>query len=65
MIRIANSEPTSIFAFTGRALDNEVGLQFNQLRHFDSTVGRWLDDEPVGYEAGDADLHRYAGNRPE
>ena len=65
MIRIVNSEPTSIFAFTGRALDNAVGLQFNQLRHFDATVGRWLSEEPVGYEAGDADLHRYAGNRPE
>ena len=63
MNRIANIQP-SIFAFTGRPLDKEVGLQSNQHRHFDPSVGRWVNEEPIGYEA-DADLHRYAGNRPE
>ena len=65
MIRIASSEPTSIFAFTGHALDEEVGRQSNEHRHFDPTVGRWLNDEPIGCEAADADLYRYAGNRPQ
>jgi RHS repeat-associated protein len=64
VIRIANTEPTSIFAFTGRPLDKEAGLQLNQLRHFDPAVGRWLDDEPVGYH-GDANLHHYPANRPQ
>jgi RHS repeat-associated protein len=65
MIRIADN-PTSIFAFTGRALGEEAGVESNQLRHFDPAVGRWLDEEPVGYAAADAKtLHRYAGNRPE
>jgi hypothetical protein len=27
MIHTVNTEPTSIFAFTGRALDKDVGLQ--------------------------------------
>ena len=44
---IANDEPTSIFAFTGRPLDKAVGLQSNQLRHFDPAVGRWFDKERV------------------
>lgn len=52
MIRIANTEPTSIFAFTGHPLDKEAGVQSNQLRHFDPAVGRWLDDEPVGFQSG-------------
>jgi hypothetical protein len=76
MNRIVN--PTSIFAFTGRDFDKDVGLQatpnrrfdptvglqFNQLRHFDPAVGRWLDKEPIGYYQGDGN-HGYAVNRPE
>ena len=65
MIRIASPEPTSIFAFTGRALDEELGLQDNQHRHFDPTVGRWLSEEPIGCEAANADLYRYTDNRPQ
>jgi RHS repeat-associated protein len=64
MIRIADN-PTCIFAFAGRALDKETAVQSNQQRHFDPAVGRWLDGEPIGYEAGDANLHRFVGNRPE
>jgi len=47
MIRIADTEPTSIFAFKGRALDKDVGLQSTPNRHFDPAVGRWLDAEPI------------------
>ena len=64
MIRIADTEPRSILAFTGRPLDKEAALQATPNRHFDPAVGRWLDDEPIGYQ-GDANLHRYASNRPE
>lgn len=65
MIRIADSEPMSIFAFTGRVFDEEVRLQSNEHRHFDPTVGQWLSEEPIGCEAADADLYRYTGNRPQ
>jgi len=39
-------------------------VQTNLHRRFDPAIGRWLDDEPVGYH-GDGELHRYASNRPE
>jgi len=64
MIRIAETEPRSIFAFTGRPLDEETSPQSTPNRHFDPAVGRWLDDESVGYQ-GDGEQHRYADNRPE
>jgi RHS repeat-associated protein len=41
-----------------------VALQSNELRHYDPSVGRWLDDEPIGYQPV-ADLYRYPVNRPE
>jgi RHS repeat-associated protein len=65
MNRIANDEPTPIFAFTGRETDKAVDLQANLCRRFDPAVGRWLDTGPVGYRQGDAKQHRYAVNRPE
>ncbi|MES1213408.1 MAG: RHS repeat-associated core domain-containing protein [Singulisphaera sp.] len=33
------------------------------LRHYDPKIGRWLNNEPVGYEA-DATLYRYVSNKP-
>ena len=66
MIRIAATDPTPdcLFAFTGHPFDKEVGLQSNELRHYDPTVGRWLNDEPIGYQP-DGNLHRYPANGPE
>jgi hypothetical protein len=31
---------------------------------YDPSVGRWLEKDPVGFAAGDANLYRYAGNDP-
>lgn len=64
MIRFADPKPTPdhLFAYTGRELDPEGGLQVNHLRYFDPTVGRWLNEEPAGY--ADAALHRHVGNQP-
>ena len=64
MIRIANPEPASIFAFTGRALDEEVDLQFDQARHYDPTVGCFISNDSATC-AGDADLYPYVGNSPQ
>lgn len=56
MIRIADPKPAPdyLFAYTGRELDPESGLYFYRHRHFDLTVGQWLDREPVGCKAEDA-----------
>ena len=35
-----------------------------QNRWYDSTVGRWLSQDPSGFVAGDANLYRYVGNSP-
>lgn len=28
------------------------------------TIGRWLEEDPLGFEAGDANFYRYVGNNP-
>ncbi|NLE37604.1 MAG: hypothetical protein GX621_06220, partial [Pirellulaceae bacterium] len=53
-----------LFAFTGRMLDEDTGLQNNLNRWYDPAVGRWLSEDPIGFDAGDANLYRYVGNGP-
>jgi RHS repeat-associated protein len=52
------------FAFTGRYFDKATALQNNLNRWYDPSVGRWLSEDPIGFDAGDANLYRYVGNSP-
>ena len=51
-----------LFGYTGRAFDDETGLQNNLHRWFDPVTGRWASEDPIGFAAGDANLYRYVGN---
>jgi hypothetical protein len=31
---------------------------------YDPGVGRWLEEDPIGFDAGDPNLYRYVGNAP-
>jgi uncharacterized protein RhaS with RHS repeats len=31
---------------------------------FSPTLGRWLEEDPIGFEAGDSNLYRYVENNP-
>ena len=59
-----NAAIDTLFGYTGRAFDEETGLQNNLNRWYDSTTGRWISDDPIGFAAGDANLYRYVGNSP-
>jgi RHS repeat-associated protein len=52
------------FKFTGRELDAVTGLQSNRARYYDAAIGRWTQEDPIGFAAGDANLYRYVGNGP-
>lgn len=49
--------------FTGKILDIYTGLQNNWNRWYDATVGRWISEDPIGFEGGDVNLSRYVGNQ--
>ena len=44
--------------------DNATGLQNNLNRWYDPAVGRWLSQDPIGFDAGDGNLYRYVENAP-
>ena len=54
----------SPFAFTGREFDAESGLYFYRLRYYNAVTGRFLQEDPIGFGAGDANVYRYVFNNP-
>ncbi len=50
------------FGYTGRELDQESGQYFYRARYYDSGVGRFISEDPIGFAAGDANLYRYVFN---
>ena len=49
--------------FTGREFDKETGLYYYRARYYKPEIGRFLQADPVGYEAG-MNLYRYCSNNP-
>jgi RHS repeat-associated protein len=52
------------FAFTGRERGDEAGSYYYRARTFSGRVGRFLQSDPSGLSAGDANLYRYVNNTP-
>jgi RHS repeat-associated protein len=42
------------YLFTSRELDEDVDLQYNRACWYDPEVGRWISEDPIGFNAGDA-----------
>ena len=58
----ATLAPLLTFRYTGKFFDDATGLQNNLNRWYDSTTGKWLSVDPIGFGAGDMNLYRYVGN---
>jgi RHS repeat-associated protein len=55
------------FTYVGRLgyyEDAPVGLYLLGARYFDPSTGRFTSPDPLGFDAGDANLYRYVGNDP-
>src|SRR5262245_43679116 len=52
------------FAYTGRFFDKATGLQNNLNRWYDPVTGRWMSEDPIGFNGDSSNLYRYVGNSP-
>jgi len=52
------------YAFTGREFDAETGLHYYRARYYDGAIGRFVSEDPIGFEGRDANLFRYVSNAP-
>lgn len=52
------------YDYTGRELDNVIGLMYYRARWYDMQMGRFLIEDPIGFEGDGANLYSYALNNP-
>jgi len=50
--------------FTGRELDRQTGLVYFRARYYDSEIGRFITEDPIGFASGDTNFYAYVGNNP-
>jgi RHS repeat-associated protein len=51
------------YAYTGREWDGESGQYYYRARYYDAGVGRFISEDPIGFNAGDGNLTRYVFNQ--
>src|SRR5262249_10517296 len=60
----SNTASGDRYGWTGRERDGDTGLQYNRGRYYDAATGRWVDEDPIRFRAGDSNLYRYVRNDP-
>jgi len=54
---------TNPFRYAGREFDSETGLYFYRARYLDSSTGRFLGEDPLGFQIA-PNFYPYVGNDP-
>ena len=55
---------TNPFQYTAREFDAETGIYEYRMRYYDSSVGRFLSEDPMRFGLGDTNFYDYVRNRP-
>ena len=62
LISQTNSSKEPTFGFAGRDMEPVGGLTYNRNRYYSTSSGRFISQDPISFNAGDANLYRYVGN---
>ena len=52
------------FRYTGREYDVETGIYYYRARYYDSTIGRFIVEDPISFSSGSDNFYRYVDNSP-
>ena len=52
------------YTYTGREFDAETGLYYHRARYYDSHIGRFINEDPIGFDGDGPNLYSYVLNNP-
>ncbi|MFN0316315.1 MAG: RHS repeat-associated core domain-containing protein, partial [Burkholderiales bacterium] len=55
--------PPNRLKYTGREEDPDTGIYYYRARYYDPSIGRFISEDPLGFEAG-VNFYAYVGNNP-
>jgi RHS repeat-associated protein len=65
---ITNQQETVLqpFKYVGQAgvMQEPNGFYYMRARYYDPAIGRFISEDPIGFEGGDVNLYAYASNNP-
>lgn len=61
---ISSTGVSSPIGFAGMMRDPATGFLRAGVRHYDPLIGRFISEDPIGFESGESNLYRYAKNDP-
>jgi RHS repeat-associated protein len=63
---MTQSAPTAqpLYTFDGYLADKTTGYDIAGPRFYSPTTGKWMSQDPLGFDAGDSNLYRYVNNAP-
>ena len=59
----ASGSLTNPFRYTAREFDSETNLQFSRARYYEPMTGRFLSEDPIGFDGG-GNFYAYGQNDP-
>jgi len=59
-----NSSNGDRFKFAQLEYDSGTSLYYAQARYYSPAIGRFINRDPMGFDAGDPNLYRYVSNSP-
>ena len=60
----SNSADALLMGFDGYIQDSITGLYYANARFYSAQLGRFINQDPSGFAAGDSNLYRFVGNHP-
>jgi RHS repeat-associated protein len=64
MVSQTNPSESGQYLFAGMQFIAVVGIYYDHARDYDPETGTWTTQDPVGFDSGDTNPYRYAGNSP-
>jgi RHS repeat-associated protein len=61
---IVTGSPSTRYLYTGRELDVESGLFYYRARYYDTSNGRFTNEDPIGFAGGSWNTQIYVDNSP-